>query len=120
LVMRTGFPERDQANLRLLVADRRPADDDQPATKALSPRIAVALSAVLNLVGAFLSLSVAATIASVIRTLGVVVDLVVLVAVATLIYLRAHTTNVNHRNVNSEWTGTVAPAAPASVAAAAA
>ncbi len=34
------------------------------ATRALSPRIAVALSAVLNLVGAFLSLSVAATIAS--------------------------------------------------------
>jgi PiT family inorganic phosphate transporter len=34
------------------------------ATKALSPRVAVGLSAVLNLVGAFLSLSVAATIAS--------------------------------------------------------
>jgi PiT family inorganic phosphate transporter len=34
------------------------------ATKALSPRTAVALSGVLNLVGAFLSLSVAATIAS--------------------------------------------------------
>jgi PiT family inorganic phosphate transporter len=34
------------------------------ATKALSPRVAVALSGVLNLVGAFLSLSVAATIAS--------------------------------------------------------
>jgi PiT family inorganic phosphate transporter len=34
------------------------------ATGALSPRIAVALSGVLNLVGAFLSLSVAATIAS--------------------------------------------------------
>jgi PiT family inorganic phosphate transporter len=34
------------------------------ATKALPPRIAVALSSVLNLVGAFLSLSVAATIAS--------------------------------------------------------
>jgi PiT family inorganic phosphate transporter len=34
------------------------------ATKALSPRIAVALAGVLNLVGAFLSLSVAATIAS--------------------------------------------------------
>ena len=34
------------------------------ATKALSPRVAVALSAVLNLIGAFLSLSVAATIAS--------------------------------------------------------
>jgi inorganic phosphate transporter, PiT family len=34
------------------------------ATRALSPRIAVGLSACLNLVGAFLSLSVAATIAS--------------------------------------------------------
>ncbi len=34
------------------------------ATRALSPRVAVGLSAALNLVGAFLSLSVAATIAS--------------------------------------------------------
>ncbi len=34
------------------------------ATKALNPRVAVGLSGVLNLVGAFLSLSVAATIAS--------------------------------------------------------
>src|SRR5579859_4828863 len=34
------------------------------ATKALEPRVAVALSGVLNLVGAFLSLSVGATIAS--------------------------------------------------------
>jgi PiT family inorganic phosphate transporter len=34
------------------------------ATKALSPRVAVGLSGVLNLVGAFLSLTVAATIAS--------------------------------------------------------
>ena len=34
------------------------------ATKALSPRVAVVLSGILNLVGAFLSLSVAATIAS--------------------------------------------------------
>ena len=34
------------------------------ATGALSPRLAVALSGVLNLVGAFLSLAVAATIAS--------------------------------------------------------
>src|SRR5450432_2250045 len=34
------------------------------ATKALPPRTAVALSGILNLVGAFLSLSVAATIAS--------------------------------------------------------
>src|SRR6202050_312570 len=34
------------------------------ATKALEPRVAVALSGVLNLVGAFLSLAVAATIAN--------------------------------------------------------
>jgi inorganic phosphate transporter, PiT family len=34
------------------------------ATRALSPRVAVALSGVLNLIGAFLSLAVAATIAS--------------------------------------------------------
>ena len=34
------------------------------ATGALRPRIAVALSGVLNLIGAFLSLAVAATIAS--------------------------------------------------------
>src|SRR6202161_658324 len=34
------------------------------ATKALSPRVAVGLSGALNLVGAFLSLAVAATIAS--------------------------------------------------------
>ena len=34
------------------------------ATKALDPRVAVGLSGLLNLVGAFLSLAVAATIAS--------------------------------------------------------
>ena len=34
------------------------------ATKALSPRLAVALSAILNLIGAFLSLKIAATVAS--------------------------------------------------------
>jgi PiT family inorganic phosphate transporter len=51
-------------------------------------------------------------------TAGVVVDLVLLVAVAALIYLRARKTNVNHRNVNAEWTGTVAPSEPAAVAAA--
>jgi inorganic phosphate transporter, PiT family len=51
-------------------------------------------------------------------TAGVVVDLVLLVAVAALIYLRARKTNVNHRNVNAEWTGKVAPSEPAAVAAA--
>jgi inorganic phosphate transporter, PiT family len=43
-------------------------------------------------------------------TAGVIVDLVVLIAIATLIFLRARRTNVNHRNVNAEWTGSVAPA----------
>ena len=42
------------------------------ATKALKPRTAVALAGVLNLVGAFLSLSVAATIASGLVDTGVV------------------------------------------------
>jgi len=42
------------------------------ATKAISPRVAVALAGVLNLVGAFLSLSVAATIASGLVDTGVV------------------------------------------------
>ncbi|HEY2507274.1 MAG TPA: anion permease [Streptosporangiaceae bacterium] len=42
------------------------------ATKALSPHIAVGLSAVLNLVGAFLSLSVAATIANGLVNTGLV------------------------------------------------
>ena len=46
-------------------------------------------------------------------TAGVVIDLVLLLAVATWIYLRARKTNVNHRNVNAEWTGTVSPSEPA-------
>jgi inorganic phosphate transporter, PiT family len=52
------------------------------ATKALSPRVAVALSAVLNLVGAFLSLSVAATIASGLVDTGLVTLTVVLAGLA--------------------------------------
>ena len=48
------------------------------ATDALNPRIAVALAGVLNLVGAFLSLSVAATIASGLVDTGVVTLTVVL------------------------------------------
>jgi len=48
------------------------------ATNALNPRIAVALAGVLNLVGAFLSLSVAATIASGLVDTGVVTLTVVL------------------------------------------
>jgi inorganic phosphate transporter, PiT family len=52
------------------------------ATKALSPKIAVGLSAVLNLVGAFLSLSVAATIASGLVDTGLVTLTVVFAGLA--------------------------------------
>ncbi|HXP57543.1 MAG TPA: inorganic phosphate transporter, partial [Streptosporangiaceae bacterium] len=52
------------------------------ATGALGPRVAVALSGVLNLVGAFLSLSVAATIASGLVQTG---DVTVTVVLAGLI-----------------------------------
>src|SRR5450432_2866513 len=52
------------------------------ATKALSPRVAVALSGVLNLVGAFLSLSVAATIASGLVDTGLVTLTVVAAGLA--------------------------------------
>ena len=55
------------------------------ATKALSPRIAVALAGVLNLVGAFLSLSVAATIASGLVDTGLVTLPVVFAACAAAI-----------------------------------
>ncbi len=40
-----------------------------------------------------------------------------LVAVAVLIYLKSRATAVGHDNVNAEWTGTVAPPAPAKEAA---
>ena len=52
------------------------------ATKALGPRTAVGLSAVLNLVGAFLSLSVAATIASGLVNTGLVTLTVVFAGLA--------------------------------------
>jgi PiT family inorganic phosphate transporter len=52
------------------------------ATKALPPRVAVALSGVLNLVGAFLSLSVAATIASGLVDTGLVTLTVVFAGLA--------------------------------------
>jgi inorganic phosphate transporter, PiT family len=55
------------------------------AAKALSPRIAVALSAVLNLVGAFLSLSVAATIANGLVETGLVTLTVVFAGLAGVI-----------------------------------
>jgi PiT family inorganic phosphate transporter len=41
---------------------------------------------------------------------GVIVDLVLLLAVATGIYLRSRQSRVGHDNVNSDWTGGVAPA----------
>jgi inorganic phosphate transporter, PiT family len=46
-------------------------------------------------------------------TLGVVVDLILLAALAVFIYLRSRATKVDHNNVNSEWTGGVAPTEPA-------
>jgi PiT family inorganic phosphate transporter len=52
------------------------------ATNALPPRVAVALSGVLNLVGAFLSLSVAATIASGLVDTGLVTLTVVFAGLA--------------------------------------
>ncbi|HUA40777.1 MAG TPA: inorganic phosphate transporter [Streptosporangiaceae bacterium] len=48
---------------------------------------------------------------------GVVVDLVLLLAVAATIYLRSRASRVGHDNVNSEWTGSVAPPAATSAAA---
>src|SRR3984957_12857099 len=52
------------------------------ATKALSPRVAVGLSGILNLVGASLSLSVAATIASGLVDTGLVTMTVVFAGLA--------------------------------------
>ena len=48
---------------------------------------------------------------------GVIVDLIILIAVAGTIYLKSRKTAVSHKNVNSEWTGSVAPAEPEPVAA---
>jgi PiT family inorganic phosphate transporter len=42
-------------------------------------------------------------------TAGVGVDLVLLIAISAAIYWRSRRTRVNRKNVNSEWTGTVAP-----------
>ncbi|HEX4061047.1 MAG TPA: anion permease [Streptosporangiaceae bacterium] len=42
-------------------------------------------------------------------TAGVIVDLVILIAIAGTIYLKSRKTAVSHNNVNSEWTGSVAP-----------
>jgi inorganic phosphate transporter, PiT family len=43
-------------------------------------------------------------------TAGVVVILIVLAALSGLIYWRSRGTKVDHKNVNAEWTGGVAPA----------
>jgi PiT family inorganic phosphate transporter len=52
-------------------------------------------------------------------TFGVVVVLIVLAALSALIFWRSRATKVDHKNVNAEWTGTVAPTeAPAETAAA--
>ncbi len=42
-------------------------------------------------------------------TPGVIVDLVILAGIAGFIYWRSRGTKVDHNNVNSEWTGGVAP-----------
>jgi inorganic phosphate transporter, PiT family len=42
-------------------------------------------------------------------TVGVIVVLVLLAALAGYIYLRSRKTKVDHKNVNSEWTGRVSP-----------
>jgi inorganic phosphate transporter, PiT family len=46
-------------------------------------------------------------------TLGVVVDLILLAVLAGFIYWRSRGSKVDHNNVNSEWTGGVAPTEPA-------
>jgi PiT family inorganic phosphate transporter len=50
-------------------------------------------------------------------TLGVVVDLIILAALAGFIYYRSRGNKVDRNNVNSEWTGTVAPESAETVAA---
>ena len=44
---------------------------------------------------------------------GIIVDLIILIAVSGVIYWRSRATKVSPANVNSEWTGTVAPSEPA-------
>ena len=41
---------------------------------------------------------------------GIVVDLILLLTVAATIYVRSRRSRVGHDNVNSDWTGSVAPA----------
>src|SRR5271170_4817821 len=42
-------------------------------------------------------------------TLGVVVDLLILLAVVVVVYIKSRATKVDHKNVNDDWTGSVAP-----------
>ncbi len=52
-------------------------------------------------------------------TAGVIIDLIILAALSGFIYWRSRGTKVDHNNVNSEWTGGVAPEqVPAATAAA--
>jgi inorganic phosphate transporter, PiT family len=44
-------------------------------------------------------------------TAGVLVDMAILIAISAVIYWRSRSTKVNRKNVNSEWTGSVAPSA---------
>jgi PiT family inorganic phosphate transporter len=50
-------------------------------------------------------------------TAGVLVDLILLAALCGLIYYRSRSTKVDHKNVNAEWGGTVAPVEPEPAAA---
>jgi len=43
-------------------------------------------------------------------TAGILVDMLILIAISAGIYWRSRSTRVSRKNVNSEWTGTVAPA----------
>jgi inorganic phosphate transporter, PiT family len=45
-------------------------------------------------------------------TTGVMIETIILVAIAAAIYWRSRKTKVDHSNVNSEWTGGVAPSEP--------
>jgi inorganic phosphate transporter, PiT family len=45
-------------------------------------------------------------------TAGVIVDLVILLAIVAVIYWRSRASKVDHKNVNAEWTGSVAPTQP--------
>ena len=74
------------------------------ATKALRPRTAVGLSAVLNLVGAFLSLSVAATIASGLVDTGLVTLTVVFAGLAgAAAAQRRHTAYLGHAIASGQF-----------------